>query len=111
MPGSKRSSTRTGEGGLTTSSFRSEPRRSAATTTDTPTSTETAESKSERMKRYADLIVWHVRKKAHMIRLDLTQAKATCPKCHTKDAVRLSRARVNDHVHWGCTVCKTGMME
>ena len=75
----------------------------------------TAEDKklSPAHKKFATMVMFHAKMKQRMIDKGLLVAKATCPICKTKDSVRLSRARSNDHVHWACTAkpCDARMME
>ena len=50
--------------------------------------------------------------KAKMIANGLSTAKATCPWCGEKDALRASVALgVNNHMHARCTKCNEGFME
>lgn len=63
--------------------------------------------------KFAAMVTFHVKMRQRMIDKKLDVAKATCPICGTKDSVRLSKARSNDHVHWACTAkpCDARMME
>lgn len=50
--------------------------------------------------------------KDKMIANNLSSAKATCPWCDEKDALKLSCAlEVNNHVHARCASCGEGFME
>ncbi len=50
--------------------------------------------------------------KKKMIANNLSRAKATCPKCGTKDALKLSCAiNYNQHIRAYCKACKFSMME
>lgn len=50
--------------------------------------------------------------KQKMIRNKLSRAKATCPWCNEKDALKLSVAiGYNNHMHAKCSKCDRGIME